>query len=287
MDWHDTYTLEGDLKKIRDFLFEAVKRQDDLEIHGLKELEKIPNFEESLALLRGLEARLYSLERTARFAAPELQRRLLKLVEESPVSNRSVEISIALALFQSKSDFRSVARAALNGLSLKIGGISLNTGRSAFQSEGEIPLRTMLVDIERLMQLTKEISTIFYSRSESDDEIFKPSSVNPEDVKIYIDKAILIISDNSSINPETKLKLEEYSVSVNSELVKNNPSWRKIIGALVIVSTILGGLAVAPDAGWIQERSATVVLKRIVSGFPSSFSPDYSSRRGCVMAAVA
>ena len=81
-----------------------------------------------------------------------------------------------------------------------------------------------------------------------DSEAFKPSGVNAEEVKLSVDRALEVISQSEEIDPNTKQKLQEFLLEANAELASDTPSWRKIVGALVIVSTILGGLAVAPEA---------------------------------------
>jgi hypothetical protein len=125
-------------------------------------------------------------------------------------------------------------------------GINLSAG--IFEDEGKIPLFRMLTDIDRLLPIVKEIGSSFYQRTQSDDEIFKPSGVDQEQVKIYIDKALINISSDHQLDKNFQDRLVEYLLEANAELAKPSPSWKRIVGTLVSVSAILGGIAVTPEA---------------------------------------
>lgn len=58
----------------------------------------------------------------------------------------------------------------------------------------------------------------------------------------------MVIIQNASLAADDKKQLLEYLEHTKLELAETNPSWKKIVGALVIVAALLSGLADAPQA---------------------------------------
>lgn len=164
------------------------------------------------------------------------------MIEKSAEIGLSFEL--ATRLRPSRALIPSIARAIrqVSG----VYGINLSAG--IFEDEGTIPLFRMVTGIDRLLPIVQEIGSSFYRRTQSDDEIFKPSGVDPEQVKVYIDKALINISSDHQLDKNMQDRLVEYLLEANAELAKPSPSWKRIVGTLVIVSAILGGIAVAPEA---------------------------------------
>ncbi len=95
-----------------------------------------------------------------------------------------------------------------------------------------------------------------------------------ENLSNLIDDSIDIIKISSDVGPETSGKLIEYLHDIKAELVSKTPKWRKIIGALVILSTILCGVAAAPQAienvnKAINEILGTSIEKAYPNQLPS------------------
>jgi hypothetical protein len=73
------------------------------------------------------------------------------------------------------------------------------------------------------------------------------------------------------VTPEYHVHREDIRV----ELAADKPGWRKVVGALVIVSTILGGLAVAPQAIENVQKAITEILgTSIDKSYPRHPSPN-------------
>ena len=76
----------------------------------------------------------------------------------------------------------------------------------------------------------------------------KQSNLDCQKISIEIDTAITVLKSEQGLRPQEREKLIEYLREAKDELSKNDVSWRKVIGALVIASTLLGGIAIAPQA---------------------------------------
>lgn len=248
MDLFEIGYFASDLKQIKRFFLDMEARRDRLSIVGLRGISEWEGFQEATSALSTIEAKFAQAVRISRFVNPELGKRLSNIYDNSPLIYRAPEILISVQVEEAKGKlgFQGTPLVFLFNSYARLFGFA--KFKSLFTDEGTIPIRRMLVDIERLIPLVDELSSNALSKGYNDDEIFKPSNLDVEDVKVFVDKAIIEIESSTKIDPTTKLKLEEYLSEINAELVKDTPAWRKIVGGLIIVSTILSGVAAAPDA---------------------------------------
>jgi hypothetical protein len=121
-----------------------------------------------------------------------------------------------------------------------------------------------------------------------DDDIFKPSNVNIEIVAEFIEAAITSLPNSEALSKSDVVRLTAYLESAKNELASDKPSWKDIIGALVIAAALLGGIADAPQAlsnvnnaiKYIIGPSVIEVAPRIrIPELPRSTpnDPDYGS----------
>lgn len=255
MDLFELDVFVDELKKSKDLLLEMEINRDRLAVVGMKQIGKWEGFEEAAASLTNLEKGLSQAIRISRFIDPELHDRLENVYQNSPLVSRAAEIGVAVQIAETRANIRNTSYigTGLFGLADEIVQsfsriLGVKVFKSYFSDEGEIPVRRMLVDVERLIPLTEELSRLAWRASFSDDETFKPSNISIEEVNIFVNQAMVAIDASTHINSGTKEKLEEYLSAVKAELVNDTPAWKNIVGALVIVSAILGGIAVAPVA---------------------------------------
>lgn len=275
MDWHDIYTLKGDLEKIRAFLFETATKQKYFEVAGLGEIKKVDGFDQAVTIMKSLEPRLSDLERSSRFLAPELHPKIKKIVDENPISNRATEIALEIEIIDSR-NFQSEIFSSLSSLAQFFGStFGLKRRNSIFAGDGEIPLREMLVGLDRLLPITNEIEKRAWNSENSTKETFKPANIDGEKILFHIENAIRSISQDPKLAKEEREKLEEYLLEAQAELAKSNPAWKKIVGALVIVSTILGGIAAAPEALNNVNSAVKYLLGTAFDGIHSA--PDHGA----------
>lgn len=255
MDFFELDIFVDELKTSKDLLLKMEINKDRLAVVGMRHIGKWSEFKEGATSLTNLEKNLSQAIRISRFIDPELHERLENVYQNSPLISRAAEIGVAVQIAETrahtqKTSFIGTGLIGIMGEVFKTFSrvLGVKEFKSFFSDEGEIPVRRMLVDVERLIPLTEELSRSAWRASFNDDETFKPSNIHVEEVNVFVNQAIIAIDSSTQINSETKEKLEQYLSGVKAELVKDTPAWKKIVGALVIVSAILGGIAVAPEA---------------------------------------
>jgi hypothetical protein len=142
--------------------------------------------------------------------------------------------------------------------------VNVDSGSPFLLGQSQIDIKGILIDIERISPMLTSVRDEMYARAENDFETFKPSNISIENVNVFVQNALSIVSNSESIPLETKGNIEEYLKDIKAELARDTPAWKKVVGALVIVSAILGGLASAPDAlenvsGAIREILGTSI----------------------------
>lgn len=276
MDWHEVSGFLNQLRTLREFLLEVAANEDSLSIIGLRGLQKISGYADAVKVLPNLETNLYACERLANFVDKDVATRIAKINLESPLVGQSAELSIAIKIAEIRkyridftSSFGLIAEPFMQAFGVR-------RFRKMFEESGEIPIRRMLRDIDRLIPFIDNLQETYYSRLYNDEEVFKPSNINVSEVRVFIDKAAFEISNNTFINSETRSRLDNYLKEANAELAKPAPAWKKIVGALVIISAILGGISVAPEALANINSAVKYILGTSVDGFIPK--PDFGPR---------
>ncbi|MBU2889019.1 hypothetical protein [Celeribacter halophilus] len=261
MDWYEIHNfVDNDLPSIRSFLFEVLSLETKVGLYGLSVLFRHNDHLAPIQSLKKIETNLYALARAARFISHEHEHVLNNILTSSPLINRCTEISLAFELAKNQRPLHSPLSVITKSAAFFGQTIGINFNKFAFDENGSLPIRQMLVDLDRIIPIAQSIAKTYWRRISEDDEIFKPSGIDIEEVKRFIDSAIQAISESSDLDLVQREKLMEYLTEANSELAEGTPVWRKIVGALVIVSTVLAGLAAAPEALENVERAYRHIL---------------------------
>jgi hypothetical protein len=255
MDVYNLSEFVSELKKAKEFLLKVEAYSSQISISGLKGLQKWPEYTDASSALSKIEPQLAQTIRFARFINPELHERLQGLYQESPIVSRAIEIGISVQISNSVRTSHSLLGKISRAFDVLVMFFGVARFKMLISDDGQIPIRRMLVDISRLIPLIEELETSAYRKIYSDREAYKPSNINVETVKVFIDKALIAIGSSDELAGAKKSQLTEYLEEIRAELSTEEPSWKKLVGALVIVSAILGGLAVALDA-YNNVRSA-------------------------------
>ena len=109
-------------------------------------------------------------------------------------------------------------------------------------------INDILVSLSRLISLGNAVLNKIKIQQEQDSEIFKPSNVDVAKVLISLDSAIEDIDSNINMGQNIKQEIINHIKNTKFELSKKEPKWKKIIGSLVIVATIISGIAAVPIA---------------------------------------
>lgn len=250
METYEIYQLVDDLKNIENFLLDIISNEKKIRRHGLSEVLRLESYEETSDALSTLEAKLSNFSRTANIINPDIGAKFDSLIKESDLPKASAEISVSLKIAkrtESSSLFEKSIFSFAAALSRRYLG-DVEAGSPFLLGKTHIDIKGILIDIERISPILTNVRNEIFDRTESDFEAFKPSNVSIDSVNLYIQNALSIVSSRDSISLETKKNVEEYLRDIKAELARDKPAWKKVVGALVIVSAILSGLAVAPDA---------------------------------------
>lgn len=118
--------------------------------------------------------------------------------------------------------------------------------KSILKESGSI--QDIIIVLDRLGELIKFSSDICARHYHGDNEVFEPSNIDRQKVVQHIDQAIDMIEHRVPLSNEKRKALLCYLFEVKEEISETRPSWRKVVGALVIAATITGGIADASQA---------------------------------------
>jgi len=200
-----------------------------------------------------------------------------KLLTETQLEDLIARFSVKLRISEQE---RTVVRSTFYILMSAIKVLSFRSGSSELFAKNDVSLEAILSAISRIKSLIKVVGAEAKNRLENDDEIFKPSNIKSTKISIEIDAAISILRSDSAIQQGERDTLIEYLQEAKDELAKKAPSWKKVVGALVITSTLLGGAAVAPQATENINNAINYILgTSIVSTKSDQLKlPEYEDR---------
>ncbi|MCG7861598.1 MAG: hypothetical protein JAZ18_04305 [Candidatus Thiodiazotropha endolucinida] len=255
-----------ELKNIEKFLAELAARDFELRSAGVGSSRHWESYQNAESSFVDFDKKLYDFVRFTKFIDTELHERIKNIESSAGLADGIAQISvsirvaairrnIAVAIHRTANSFYDALLVAVNQV-LKT-GIKPNRG---LYFSNQTSLSEVLVGFNRLIPLAEDALIRYQLKKSQDSESFKPSNINIDSVNIYISNSINVISSSGEIGPETKEKLIEYLDDIRAELAKDTPKWRKVVGGLVIVSTILGGLAVAPQAIENVQKAVTEIL---------------------------
>ena len=183
----------------------------------------------------------------AKYIDKDLFLQISNLKNTSKIIEELTTISVQLSVLTNKKSL-STSGDILNSILFQLPYISGMFKHRQLFSKEQISIQKTLVSLTRLSSLIKRLEKLYRKASDLDDEIFKPSKINSDKLIECIDNAILSLETTPSISSGDKERLIEYLIATKVEVSGKNPNWNKAVGALVIVATLLGGVAVAPQA---------------------------------------
>ncbi|OAZ12576.1 hypothetical protein [Thalassospira indica] len=137
-------------------------------------------------------------------------------------------------------------------------------------NEEDVSLSSLLVGMHRLIAAVSDLDDLYSRKYFGGNESFKPQNIDIESVLKKIDMSIILVSEDYRINQDIRDRIVSYLEATKVDLSSGTPSWKKIIGALVIVSTILSGFADAPEAlDNIQNAISEILGKSINEQSPN------------------
>lgn len=272
------------MKLIESFLSELAARDSEIRYKGLGSTKLWKSYEEASSSLNDFDRKLHELIKLSKFIDSDLNNRITTIAADSKVAEGITQIAVTVKIAELRRErdvaVRKVATttldifSALSASLLKVNAFNVNRRELSFNNF-DISLSKILVGLNRLIQLTEEVEEIYLAKTLGDDEVFKPANINIDSINIYIENTLNIVTSSAEIGPETKTRLTEYLEDIRLELSQKTPKWKKIVGGLVIVSTILGGLAVAPQAiDNVQNAVQEILGTSIEKQYPHSVPKD-------------
>jgi hypothetical protein len=273
MEFYEIYRLTEDLDTIQSFLLELIRHKRKIQLMGLSQVMIFDSYEATSEALTRIEVNLSKFSKAAKIINPVIGSKFDTTLEKSSIIKASAEISVSIKI-AANSETLQLSGSPLGSVMGFISIFSKRNKDSLFSlGNAEIPIRDILIDIERLYPLITSVRDEMYSRTRDDFERFKPSNINTENVTVFVETALTIISESKGIPADTKNNIEEYLQDIKAELARDTPAWKKIVGALVIVSTLLSGLAVAPDALVNVRDALHEILGTSIDGITPTRSP--------------
>lgn len=245
--WYEAHTFQKKLDTIKIFLAELASREEEIIAFGLRRVSGWKSYEEAKPIIDEFETDLLEVEESSKYLDRDIHEQLSQLRNESKIVEELTTISVQLSILKNKKKV-SASRDMLNSFVLQIPYISgMLKHRQLFNTE-QISIHKSLVTLTRLNSLAKRLERKLRKISNLDDEIFKPSQIDSNVLLERLDAAIQALKTTNSIASEDKNRLIEYIIAAKVEVSGDKPNWNKAVGALVIVATLLGGVAVAPQA---------------------------------------
>lgn len=242
--WQELDDFHKTLEHIENALYVVAAHNAELKAYGLRRLVRRFDLEELVPTLSLFPLQLTSCKKIIDIADKKRGDELSALLSETKLEDLITRFTVKLRIASNEKYVFSPLSVVYAGFKLAL----FRNRTSDLFSNNDISMESLLAATARIKSLIKVVSSNMRRRDENDEEVFKPSNIDIQKVSSEIDLAIESIVLTESINSKEKDNLIEFLKEAKEELVKKDPSWRKVVGALVIVSTILGGAAIAPQA---------------------------------------
>lgn len=267
MQWFEIGEFIDSLKNIEMFVSELAAREAELRYSGIGSSKLWASYGEARKSFEGFDRKLYELVRLSKHVDRGLYEQIKEILDSSSLAEGVSQISVSIRVAERRREtivaMRKAATSILDVLvafAERMTLAKISQGKGLFFSDFEVSLSRILVALNRLIPLSEEVEGKYFNIYHGEDEIFKPANINIENITNYIEFAINEISDSPEVGLGQKEDILKYLDEVRLELADETPKWRKIVGALVIVSTILSGLAVAPQAIENVQKAVTEIL---------------------------
>ncbi len=267
MNIHKISEFIESMKNIESFLSELAARDSELRYAGIGSTKLWDSYSSSMDSFEEFDRNLYELTRLSKFVDFELYNRIKDLSSTSLLVEGITQIAVSIRISEKRKEREVVLRRVAStmadtvfGIIKSFGMISISPSKGLFFDESDVSLSKILVGLNRLIPLAEDVVEKYTAKQRTNNEVFKPANINIDNINIYINDTLNIISSSGNLGSETKEKLIEYLEDIRTELAVDTPKWKNIVGGLVIVSAILSGLADAPQAIDNIQKAITEIL---------------------------
>ena len=274
MHWYNVSEFVEEVERIRDFVAELASNGSDNNFFGTRKIRLLSSLDIKDVPITNFEIRLSDVLRFAVTVDKDLADRIRSVEADYKLSSRLMQIYSVINIAKAQSNSRAASSSTF-WLNFILGILPhflarlLERGDLVF-SRSNIPIDEMLAGLERIIHLSREVYELGYQRIKDDDELFKPSSVNKEIILSYIDNAETVIRRSEYVAPAYRKIVLEHLLEARVEFSRSAPDFKKIIGALVIVATLLSGLAAAPEAIENVNKAISAILSNSIDRIPKN-----------------
>lgn len=254
---HELVTLQNTLNEIESAFYMVAAHDYELQSYGLEELARGLDLSKLLPSLENFPIQLSGCLKIIEVFDRNKYEQLNILLAETKLEDLITRFFVKLRIAQN-------ARPRITPIAILNRTFSLLVKKTKITSDlfasENMSMEGALSAITRIKASLAVINKELNDRLDNDDEIFKPSNLDVLRITKEIDSAIHSVLESSQLSKTEQSKLIEYLEEAKSELTKKSPSWRKVIGALVITSALLGGIAVLPQAAGNIDKAISYIL---------------------------
>ncbi len=277
MEWYQVSEFKDRVGEIEQFFVEMAANEEQLLTYGFRRALALPSAPAAFASLKSFNEDFSALRRYMLRVDKAMAQELEQLDTDGKLVEQVALISLKLRMAELRKPM-SAGLATFNQVLMYLPYLSRLAQSKGLFGEAPVSLHKTIINLERLRGLAAMFFEYLSNRALSDDEIFKPSNLKADRVVELIDAALSQIESATSLSPKELGRLQGYLVEAKKEALSTNPSWAKIVGALVIVAAVTSGLADAPGAAktvkeTIEYILGTSIVKPLEKYLPSTSEP--------------
>lgn len=230
---------------LREFVYELAVREGEV-AHRLYKVANWPLFEGVEEWLHSFDEQIAEVLECAKDVDRETWMSMVTLIGSSKIADLVARLYVQIKVERSRmeSPVREVLRLYTSTF-YSVTGLKLNRSLSPLSA---IPLEDILTTLHRLVAMARRVKAIYKRSCDAEAAFWVDAGINNSEVLLLIDSALAEV-DIISIPVKQKRRIVALLNEAKASLAEDsNVSWSKIVGALVIVATILSGLADAKQA---------------------------------------
>jgi hypothetical protein len=270
MNSYEISDLSDELKAIVSFMTEFAAREVEFSIFGARRVASWDSYRNVASTMHDIDNRVADVLEFARATDRATWNALNGILGSGQLGSMIGRIQIWIQIESNRRHMDVVARM----LRFVVTQFGIRRQENVF-ARNELPVQQVLTVLHRTIPLLKRLENEYWRQKASDDKLYIPSNLDQTVVIEFIEAAILDVR-GARLNSEDRKIFLAHLESVKAELISKNASWRNVVGALVIISTLLSGLSDSPKAlenvsNAIQYILGTSVRK---SEPPAQIAPD-------------
>ncbi|WP_157379188.1 hypothetical protein [Burkholderia ubonensis] len=247
MHWYEVRQFGERIEEIETFLIEIAANEEQLLTFGFHRALTLPGAAAGLQAMKTFNADFASLRRYAQRFDGFLAKDFDRLEIDGKLTEQLSLVALRLRMAEARKPMTATL-SAVNQVALYLPYISRRVKSKGIFGDEPVSLQKVILQLGSLRASVSIFGEITVGRHLQDSDLFKPSNINTDRITNLIEAALTSVGQLPSITPEEREKIEGYLNEAKQEALSPSPSWSKIVGALMIVATIVSGLGEAENA---------------------------------------